>query len=619
MTLTLPHPRLLLSVFTFAVLSSCQHVGKQRGGTAPEHSDAMAAAKLSQLAENYWDHQMRLRPVEATFLGDRRFDAMLPDLTPQGQAQALERAEFLRKETAGIRHGSLDAQDRITRQMLLTLLEGERAVAVCQDHMWYVNALDGVQTLLGTLPLLHGTSERAHVDSLIARYRKSGALIDQQISNLRAGMPLGYRAAKVAVERVISQLDAMLQAENPTAAWSDAVKLPDDWSKRRRADTHQELADEATAHVLPALERYRLFLKNEYLPEARAEVGVQHNRDGAKCYRAKLSLATGLEVKPEDLHQTGQVEVAKNVAEMRVLAERLTGKKDLPLSEVAGRLLAQPGHTASSRDEMIAFATALVDKAKAKAPEVFGHLPVQDVEVRPIEPFREDSAPGGYYYPGSRAQGRPGYYYLNTSKPTERLLPLLEPLTFHEAVPGHHTQIALAQALQGLPRFRQELGHPAFVEGWAHYAELLADELGLYSGDAGRFAMLSDQSLRAARLVVDTGLHHLGWSRERAVDFLLQHTAEPRDQVEREVDRYIVWPGQAVSYKVGQLEIRSLRDEARGKLGEAFDLKAFHDRVLKNGAVPLRLLREDVTTWAQGQSQTGASSSPSPAPASAAE
>ena len=584
------------------LLSACRHGPAE----APAHSGTEAARALAELSEAYWDHEMRKAPVWATFLSDRRYDELLPDVSPPGIEAQRARAKKLLDDTRALNDRQLDEADRLTRDTLISLLAAEVGLFVCEAHLWDVNAMDGVQTLLGELPTLHGITDPEHAEALLVRYRKSGAFIDGHIANLRTGSSSGYTAAKVSVQRVLEQLDAMLKGPVEESPWVAEVQ-PKGWSDGRVRRLRAELAKEAEAHVRPALERYRLFLRNEYLPEARVDVGVSANKNGEDCYRAKIRHSTGLALSPEELHKTGLEEASRNAAEMRRLAKALTGRDDVPLSEVNGLLAQDPARTAKDREGLVTFVEGLISRAERVMPQAFGRLPKMKLEVKQIEAFRESSAAPGYYYAGSLAEERPALFYLNTSNPTERLLHMLEPLTFHEAVPGHHLQGALAQELTGLPRFRRELGETAYVEGWAHYAERLADELQLYSGDAGRFAMQSDQALRAVRLVTDTGMHALGWSRERALAYMLEHTAEPRDQAEREIDRYIVWPGQALAYKVGQLEILRLRGEAKKRLGDRFDLRAFHDEVLKRGALPLPILRREVEAWIEKSAPAAAS------------
>lgn len=585
-----------LSVAAVVPLSSCRHASPT---SATGSSKASAAKELEQLSDAYWDYSMRGNPIWATYLADRRFDDQLPDITPEGIQARLDQAKALFKSANEIDPDKLDEEDRVTRDTLLAMLDGEIQGDVCKSELWDVNALDGIQTTLGELPQLHGISAPEHAEHLITRYQKSADWLDQHISNLRVGQQQGYLAAKVAVTRVIEQLDGMLTVAPEQSAFVTSVKLPASFDAKTTEDLQARLLDAVKTRMYPALQRYRDFLQNEYLPEAREQIGVEANRDGAKCYRARILANTHLDLSPERIHSIGLDLAEQNLAEMKAIAKKLTGKEDLAALEAY--LAKDPSDHVDSREALLKYADGLIRHAEAKLPEEFGRLPELQVKVKPIEEFREASSPMGYYYSGSEAEHRPGYFYLNTHGAKTVPLYLLQSLTFHESVPGHHLQGAIAQELTSLPKFRRELGDGAYTEGWAHYAELLADELGLYDGDAGRFGMLSDQALRAVRLVVDTGMHHMGWSREKALDYMLTHTAEPRDDAEREIDRYIVWPGQALCYKLGQLEILDLRAEAKKKLGAKFDARAFHDEVLAHGAIPLPVLRGVIERWIERQ------------------
>jgi uncharacterized protein (DUF885 family) len=588
----MPLIRLAHAVLTLAIAMSCRH--------SPPHSvevsDPVAPSqKLEKLAGDYWDLEMRKNPVWATFLADRRFDAELPDITPSGVAAARAKARAILDEARALDPTPLSPQERVTREMLVALLEDSIAAEICEAHLWDVNALDGVQSTLGEMPQLHSVLQKQHAESLIARYRQGGKLLDQHVANLRTGIQRRYLAAKPAVARVIEQLEVMLADPPERSMFVTTVRLPDTWSEQERSELRTLLLEATRTSLYPGLRRYLHVLRNEYLPVAREKVGVEANPDGEQCYRTRIRAHTHLDLSPEEIHRIGLQESERNLAEMKEIARRLAGRDEI--DTLKKHLSRDPSQHVKTREELLDFAEGLIARAGAKLATAFSRLPRQQVRVKPIEEFREQSSPTGYYYNGSEAEGRPGYFYLNTWDPSSRTLYLLESLTFHEAIPGHHLQGALAQELKGLPRFRRELGDPAFIEGWAHYAELLAGELGLYSGDAARFGMLSDQSLRAVRLVVDTGMHHFGWTRQRALEYMRSHTAEPPEEMEREIDRYIVWPGQALAYKLGQLEILKLRAEAKARLGDRFDMRAFHDAMLSNGAIPLPVLRRVMNEW----------------------
>jgi uncharacterized protein (DUF885 family) len=470
---------------------------------------------------------------------------------------------------------------------------------VCRFPWWNVNPLDGIQETLAELPQTHGISRPEHARTLAVRYLKAGVMLDQHIDNLRRGMKKGYLAPKVAVEHVIAELEAMLNEPPEASAFISLAQLPEDWRDEDKLEVRKHLAEAVRSGLYPALQRYLSFLKDEYLSSARDAVGVSANKDGQDCYAARTKALTGFELSPEEIHRIGAAELEKNEAQMREVAQRLIGSDDVHALKEKLRTDAKE-HVAQPR-ELIEYDRLLVERAETVLPKLIGHLPSRRVEVKPLEAFREKNAPAAYYEEGAWDGSRPGSYYVNTYDTPHRLLFQREALAFHEAVPGHHVQLTLAQEVRGVPAFRKEVGQSAFVEGWAHYAELLADEQGLYSGDEARFGMLSDQALRAARLVVDTGLHAQGWTREQAIQFLEEHTAESPDECARETDRYIVWPAQALAYKLGQLEILKLRAEAKEALGPRFDLRAFHDAVLANGAVPLPVLRRLIGQWTEAR------------------
>ena len=314
--------------------------------------------------------------------------------------------------------------------------------------------------------------------------------------------------------------------------------------------------------------------------------------DGAECYRKMIRRHTSLDLPPQRIHEIGLAEVAHIRKEMQELGGKTLKTRDL--REILRRLRDDPLLHFNTRDAVEAKAREALGRAQAATPRWFGVLPRKPCEVVRMGAHEEVNSTVAYYREPAMDGSRPGRYYINTYAPDTRPRYEAEALAFHEAVPGHHLQVALAQELTGLPEFRKHTGCTAFVEGWGLYAERLANEMGLYSSDMDRLGMLSYDAWRACRLVVDTGMHALGWSRKQAIDFMLQNTALAQNNIENEVDRYITWPGQALAYKLGQLEILRLREESKKRLGARFDIKAFHDCVLKNGPVGLGTLRETV-------------------------
>jgi uncharacterized protein (DUF885 family) len=354
--------------------------------------------------------------------------------------------------------------------------------------------------------------------------------------------------------------------------------------------------------VRPAFERMVAFLKTEALPVARGQEkpGIGHVPGGDAAYARMIHVHTSLELPAKQLHETGLSEVAKINREMEDLGEKVLGTRDR--KEILRRLRSDATLHFKTRGEVEAKAEAALDRARAAIPKWFGILPQAPCDVVPMEPHEEKNSTIAYYRQPATDGSRPGRYYINTYAPETRPRYEAEALAYHEAIPGHHLQIAIAQELEDIPEFRKHAGVTAFVEGWALYTERLSNEMGLYTTDLDRIGMLSYDSWRACRLVVDTGMHAMGWSRQQAIDYMLENTALAENNIVNEVDRYIVWPGQALAYKTGQLEIFRLRDEAKQKLGDRFDIKKFHDTVLENGAVSLPTLRERVATWVERQS-----------------
>lgn len=578
-------------------------VGEEVADDAKREASAMADRAVDALAERFWQELMRVSPTWASYLGDRSRDGAMPDESAAARAEHDRVLGEIAAAAQAIDAEGLGARHRVIRAALLVELEGHFAErSQCAGHGWVVSQLNGPQSWLGELPSFHVVDGEQRARDLVARYRAVPALFAQQINNLREGLAVGRTSARINVERVIAQLDRLAGIaldEDPllAPALAQAAKLASEpypgFASELRAVVEQE--------VRPALAGYRRFLHDEVLPASRAEPGVGGlpagggAPDGAACYRAAIMRHTGLSLGADAIHQIGLEEVARIRGEMAQIVAEMGGGSDVEkfLVELGQR----PDQRLADEAALIAYNEELVARAQAKLPEVFGRLPKTPIEVKAIEAYRAPESPAAYYYSAPSDGSRPAYYYLNTHAPETRLLYKMPALAHHEAVPGHHLQMALAAEQETLPRFMQEIGSTAFGEGWALYAEQLAGELGLYGTPAERLGALTYEIWRAARLVVDTGLHTKGWSRQQAIDYLVAQTGHDDGEVENEVDRYIGWPGQALAYKLGQLELSRLRSEAEAKLGAAFDLRAFHDRLLAMGALPLPVVRAEMERW----------------------
>jgi len=573
----------------------------------PANTDAnptgTAAALLSMYAQQYWDERMEADPLEATETGDHRFDDLLPDESPAGRAADRARLEHLRGRVDAVPAPALSPTDRVTRALLLGELDADLARASCALEAWTIDAREGPQVVYLRLPELQPVKTIAEGHMLAARWGKIGAAIDQETANLRRGLAEGKVTTRAEVDRVLAQLDDLLS--KPDAAWplrAPAAAPHPDWPPAERTALATAVDRAIATQIRPAFARYRDLLRGDILPRARddAHAGISNVPDGAACYARLIKVHTSLDLPAAEIHEIGLTELARVQAEMRALGKQALGTDSLP--EIRRRLLDDPKLKFKTRAEIEASARATLARATAAEPRFLGRLPRTACEVKPIEAFEEKDSPLAYYRPASIDGSRPGAYYINTYEPEKRSRHEVEALAFHESIPGHHIQIALAQELEDLPEFRKNLGVTAFVEGWGLYAEGLADELGLYSGPLERLGRLSFSAWRDIRLVVDTGVHALGWSRARAIAFMEENAALTHDNVVNEVDRYIAWPGQALAYKLGELEIRRLRADAERRLGARFDLRAFHDALLGAGAVSLPVLRDQIDAWVVGVS-----------------
>lgn len=572
-----------LALVSLLALGACDRAAMNRSGVP---------ASVTALADRYVDEYFDAFPHYATMAGraagphDR-----LPDISPEARArwEATEDsllAQLESLDTTALAAGSAEA---VTHGFLRDILRNARDFRVCHMEWWNVSPTwtgwpQELAVVANSQPL--GAPEQN--EDAYQRFAGLPQYLDQEIANLRLGLERGYSAPRGNVESVIRQIDAMLAA--PVSQSPFVTMAPDSMPELRARMEQLE-----TSQIRPAIQRYRDFLGDEYLSKARTEVGVSANPQGAACYRAAIRYHATVDLTAEQVHQTGLDQMAKIREEMRTVARRSLGTDDV--AAALRRLGTDRRYLFSSREEMLEVAEDAVERARAAMPRVVSRLPAAQVRVEPVAAYAEASAPGGFYNNPSEDGSRPGIYYINLRGAAGKPRAGLESTAFHETYPGHHLQSALALERTGLHPISRYLYQSGFGEGWGLYSERLADELGLFSSDVDRMGLLSNEALRAARLVVDAGMHALGWSRDRAIEYMVANTAESRDDVVAEIDRYIAVPGQATSYMLGNLEIRRLREQAEQALGAGFDLRAFHDRVLEDGSVPLSLLRAKIERW----------------------
>jgi uncharacterized protein (DUF885 family) len=557
-----------------------------------------ASRTLAELAAEAWEQVIAAQPVYATALGDRRFDDRLRANDPGALDREAAQLATLGRRAEAIDPAGLSAADRVTRSALIDFVGYEADLVAAGMEAWAVDPLDGPQVGFLNIPSFQPVRSTDEATALLARWRAMGPSIDNLVATTRGSLDRGVVAPQALVRSVVAELDDLLA--RPDADWPLLDPARDerpDWAIGTAGRFGDDLGAAISDVIRPAFERYRTFLVEEIGPRAGddARPGLGSLPGGDEIYRRLVRAHTTLDLEPDAIHRIGLDETARIDGEFESLGAQLLGTSDR--AAVLARLRSEPALHFSTPAEVFAVAEASLARANAAIPAWFGRLPKAPCVVVKIAEHEAKHSTIAYYRPPAADGSRPGSYYINTSEPETRPRYEAETLAFHEAVPGHHLQIAIAQELDDLPAFRRMAGPTAYIEGWGLYSERLSSEMGLLSGDMDRFGILSFDAWRACRLVVDTGLHAMGWSRDRAIRFMVEHTALAENNVANEVDRYLAMPGQALAYKLGQLEILRLRDAARLALGDAFDIRSFHDAVLGQGAVALPTLRAIVEAW----------------------
>ncbi len=572
--------------------------------TSPLAADAVAGATdatLVGILADHWEYLMRWTPTYATTLGDHRYDDQLAPRDEAAVIRANGERDALIARLVALDVATLGATDQVTYKLLRGKLEADRGTDVCRMHEWSVDVYTASPlNELSYLVESHHVHAPADAEHVLARLGQGAKLVDDTIANLRVGLAAHRVASKEKLARAIAQLDAELA--KPIDGWSIATPIwvhapvPEPWPAGTRDRLRARLRAIVGTQLIPAIARLRDFYRDELLPHGRgANEGLAGLPDGDACYRASIIAQVGIAMAPAELHALGQREIARTDRELAELGHAVFGTPDL--ASAIAKLRTDPGLYFTTREQILEAAQASLDAAKAAIPRFFSVLPRTDCVMREIPEYEAPYSTVAYYRQPHYDGSKPGEYFVNTYKPETRARFELEALTWHESIPGHHLQIAIAMELGALPAFRKLDGSTAYVEGWALYTERLAEEMGLYTGDLDRLGKLSFDAWRGARLVVDTGIHSLGWTRAQAEQFMREHTALTEINISNEVDRYIGWPAQALAYKVGQLEILRLRAHAEQALGAKFELKQFHRVVLGSGAVTLPVLADLVEAW----------------------
>ncbi|MFQ5491178.1 MAG: DUF885 family protein [Phycisphaerae bacterium] len=563
---------------------------------------AQSTGRLDTLLAEAWDAEMQAAPTRATQLGDHRFDDRLDDLSPAAHQRRIADIEAFRRRLKSLRRAWLGPADRDRAELFARYLDNQLRLGDAGLYRVPINQMNGLHT---DLPLLLVSQPLADYDEYVNYAKRLEAFdeqVDQAIAAMVEGMDLGIVPPRLTVEPVLRQIASQM-VEEPfrSELYKPAQRFPDTFTDAQSAQMSARLGAAIRDRVMPAYGRLYEFIKTRYLPACRQTVGIWDIPEGERVYEALVQYYTTTALTPSEIHQIGLDELTRIHSEMDDVRHEVGF--DGSLAEFIVHLRDDPQYRAPTGRWLMDQYAGVLERTKPALFRLFGHLPEADCVVKEIESFRAASSPVAYYNPCPADGSRPGYFYVNTYQPHERVTYTTEALTYHEAVPGHHLQFALHAENESLPDFQRHNYVTAYCEGWALYAEGLGRELGGYKLPLQRVGRLTYDAWRAARLVVDTGLHRFKWTRPQAIAFMQQNTALARLNIEKEIDRYIAWPGQALAYKIGEITFRKLRADAEERLGQDFDVRAFHDRLLADGPLPLDILNRRVKNWIEAQAQ----------------
>jgi uncharacterized protein (DUF885 family) len=552
--------------------------------------------RIRQLGDEYYEALLERSPTMALMLGDHRFDDQMEDLSRDREDATISQLRAFASRAEAIDPAGLALQDRISREVLIFEASSTADLLETRQAEMDANPAMSLHVLLPTAATQFPIMEPEHAEALVIKYGKMGTALHQWADRLRQGVASGRTPPRLMAEKVVAQFDAYLAGAIETDPLVAAVGSPSAFDSAATTAWREQLADQVSASIKPGFEALRRVLAEEVLPVARGDdrVGIKWTPGGEDAYRAAIHSYTSLDLAAEDIHQIGLETISALEDEYRELGSEVFATTDL--AEIYSHMKDDPELRFDSAEEVVAASRAALEKGKAAMGDWFGRLPKADCLVSTVE-----QGPEAFYFAPAPDGSRPGIFFMNVADPSGWTKYGIEATVFHEGIPGHHLQIAIAQELEDVPEFRKHSIVTAYAEGWGLYTERLSDEMGMYGSQLNRLGMLAADSMRATRLVVDTGMHALGWSRQQAIDYALANVPTSEKAITSEIDRYIGLPGQALSYMVGRKEIVEIRTRAESTLGARFDIKGFHDTVLGSGAVPLPVLSNLVEQWSAGR------------------
>jgi uncharacterized protein (DUF885 family) len=605
----------ILLASTVLSQDTMQQSGKPANASSPGNDLEARRKALNDLLKEQWEYTLQSQPIFASIIGDRRYNDKLSDESIPGIKKDYEMERKFLARFQAIDTTGFPEQEALNKELMVLDLTNDIEGEKFEGYLMPVNQMSGIHIDAPQIASLLPFASVKDYDDYVTRLKGFPLIFDQIMERMRLGMQKGLMPPKFLLEKVATQAHGI--ADQP--AEKSPFALPLEKMPKEIVEADQKRIREAVLagirdNVLPVYKKFADFVANEYAPKGRTEVGVWSLPDGDARYARAVRLMTTTDMTPEQIHQLGLREVARIEGEMLTIA-RKQGYSDLKTFNEAVRN--NRALKAKSREQILDLYRKYISQMEEQLPKLFGRLPKAKLEVVPVEAFREKEASGAQYQRPAPDGSRPARVQVNTYQPEERTTISMESTAYHEGVPGHHLQLAIQQELPELPPFRQQGGYGAFIEGWALYSERLGKEVGFYQDPYNDYGRLQDEMLRAIRLVVDTGLHYKKWTREQVVQFFHDHSAIDEIEIQNETDRYIVWPGQALSYKVGQLKILELRERAKAKLGDKFDIRQFHDQVLGAGALPMTVLERRLDNWIAGGGQQ-AKSCPCDSPQTAA-
>jgi len=569
-------------------------------GCEQRTADTGNSSKLHTLFNEDWEYKLKEHPEYATSLGDNRYNNRLTDFSLDAIKKRKVHSQQMLLKLKQIDHSTLNEQDAISYDLFLYEKNLEISLNEYPTEFMPVEQLDGIQLSFPALMEIMPLNNKSDYENYISRLKTFPEQINQIIMLMEEGIKTNWVRAKVGIIGIPSQIEGQIyNTPTKSSLYRAFEKFPGNIPEDERQRIKKLGMEAIENSIFPSLKKLKLFIEDIYLPACRDDIASSNLPGGENYYNLKTKYYTTTNLTPEEIHKIGLDEVARIKKEMEKVIKQSGFKGSF--TEFINYLRTDEQFYYEDEESLITGYRDISKRADAGLPALFAVLPRNTYGVKPFPEYEAPYQTTARYNPGAEDASRPGYFMVNTYKLETRPIYEMEALTLHEAVPGHHLQISRAAELDFLPDFRRNAEYTAYVEGWALYAESLGEEMGFYTDPYSKFGQLTYEMWRACRLVVDTGMHMFGWSRERAINYIKDNSSKSLNDITVEIDRYIVWPGQALGYKIGELKIKELRRKAQNRLGENFDLRKFHNTILDDGPLPLSMLERRIDEWIESQ------------------